>query len=44
LAQVMRIARLPAADEAWLFDDEAQVFPIVLPHHLWQDNGIVAVA
>jgi hypothetical protein len=30
-AQVMRIAGVPAAHQAWLFDDEAQVLPIALP-------------
>jgi hypothetical protein len=44
-AQVMRIAWLPAADQAWLFDDEAQVLPIALPRYLWQeDEGPVALA
>ena len=42
-AQVMRIARLPAADEAGLLGNKAQVLPIALPRYLWQDNGIVAV-
>jgi hypothetical protein len=43
-AQMMPIAWLPAADQAWLFDDEAQVLPIALLRHLWQGNGVVAVA
>ena len=43
-AQMMRIAWLPAADQAWLFDDEAQMLPIALPRCLWQeDEGIVAL-
>jgi hypothetical protein len=28
---MMRITWLPAAHQAWLFDDEAQVLPIALP-------------
>lgn len=44
-AQMMRIAGLPAAHQAWLFDDEAQVLPIALPRDLWQeDEGLVALA
>jgi hypothetical protein len=44
-AEVMRIAWLPAADEARLFDDEAQVLPIALPRDLWhEDEGLVALA
>jgi hypothetical protein len=40
----MRIARLPAADEAWLLGNKAQVLPIALPRDLWQDGGVVAEA
>jgi hypothetical protein len=43
-AQVMRIARLPAADEAWLLGNKAQVLPIALPRDFWQDGGVVAEA
>ena len=43
-AQVMRIAGVPAAHQAWLFDDEAQVLPIALPRHLRQGNGVIALA
>jgi hypothetical protein len=34
-AQVMRVARLPATDEAGLFGHQAQVLPIPLPQRLW---------
>jgi hypothetical protein len=43
-AQVMRIAGLPAADEAGLLVNKAQVLPIALSRYLWQDNGVVAMA
>jgi hypothetical protein len=35
---------LPSAEQAWLFDGEAQVLPIALPpRDLWQEGSVVAV-
>lgn len=42
-AQMMRIAGLPAAHQAQLFDDEAEKLAVALPRDLWQDDGVVAV-